>query len=118
MKKAALSADEKAGWEEIMDSRLDGKYNLDEASAMATLAYKCIQTSARRRPVMRDVAQAISRIGKKKRINKLGKLPSSVMGTEVEHIGPSKADLKSIIVTNGEISEAEERKYPPKFELN
>ncbi|GLJ15548.1 hypothetical protein SUGI_0255370 [Cryptomeria japonica] len=118
---AALSADERSGWEEILDSRLNGKYNLDEVTAMANLAYKCIQTTARRRPVMRDVAQVISRTGKKKRINRHEKRPSSITGdenSEAEQIEPPKFDLKSIIVTNGEILEAEEQKNPPNFELN
>ncbi|GLJ20256.1 hypothetical protein SUGI_0367830 [Cryptomeria japonica] len=70
---------------------------------------------------MRDVVQVISRIGKKKHINKHEKKPSSITGdenSESEQIEPPKFDLKSIIVTNGEIFEAEEQKNPPNFELN
>ena len=67
------------------------------------------------------MAQFISRIGKKKCTNKNEKNPSSITvdeNSEVEQIEHPKFDLKSIIITNGEILEAEEQTNPSNFELN
>ncbi|KAL5976087.1 Calcium/calmodulin-regulated receptor-like kinase 1 [Asimina triloba] len=63
---AALDADGKVGWEEIADSRLDGKYDVQELNEMASLAYKCISPGARKRPPMRDIVQTLSRIIKRR----------------------------------------------------
>ncbi|XP_057852681.2 calcium/calmodulin-regulated receptor-like kinase 1 isoform X3 [Cryptomeria japonica] len=59
---AAISADGKAGWEEIVDARLNGKYNIEEVRSVAAIAYKCVQKNPRKRPTMRDIAQDLSRI--------------------------------------------------------
>ena len=75
----------------------------------------------RRHPVIRDVAQVISRIGKKKCTNKNEKNPSSITvdeNSEAEQIEHPKFDLKSIIITNGKILEAKEQTNPSNFELN
>ena len=75
----------------------------------------------RRHPVIRDVAQVISRIGKKKHTNKNEKNPSSIIvdeNSEAEQIQHPKFDLKSIIITNGKILEAEEQKKSSNFDLN
>ncbi|XP_077220630.1 calcium/calmodulin-regulated receptor-like kinase 1 isoform X2 [Tasmannia lanceolata] len=61
---AAMSTEGKVGWEEIVDSRLDGNYNLLELNEMAALAYKCINHSSKKRASMRDIVQALSRIMK------------------------------------------------------
>ncbi|XP_068644407.1 calcium/calmodulin-regulated receptor-like kinase 1 isoform X2 [Aristolochia californica] len=58
----ALNAEGKTGWEEIADSRLNGDYDVQELNEMAALAYRCINRSSRKRPFMRDVVQALSRI--------------------------------------------------------
>jgi hypothetical protein len=67
MKQAAISADGKAGWEEIVDERLNGKYNIEEVGSVAAIAYKCVQKNPRNRPTMRDIAQALSRINEYRR---------------------------------------------------
>eukprot|EP00268_Persea_americana_P048742 TRINITY_DN5175_c0_g1_i7.p1 TRINITY_DN5175_c0_g1~~TRINITY_DN5175_c0_g1_i7.p1 ORF type:complete len:431 (-),score=95.13 TRINITY_DN5175_c0_g1_i7:402-1694(-) len=59
---AAINIEDSVGWEEIADFHLDGKYDVQELNDMATLAYKCINHSARKRPSMRDIVQALSRI--------------------------------------------------------
>lgn len=63
---AAIGADDKSGWEEILDSRLNGKCNIEEVRTMAALAYKCVHKNPRKRPTMRDVSQALSRLQKPK----------------------------------------------------
>ncbi|KAJ0984451.1 hypothetical protein J5N97_002807 [Dioscorea zingiberensis] len=59
---AVINAEGKSGWEEIADSRLDGFYDVEEVNDIASLAYKCINRISRKRPSMRDVVQALTRI--------------------------------------------------------
>lgn len=59
---AAMNSEGKVGWEEIVDSRLEGKFDLQELNDVAALAYKCINRMPRRRPSMRDIVQVLSRI--------------------------------------------------------
>ncbi|XP_010539265.1 PREDICTED: calcium/calmodulin-regulated receptor-like kinase 1 [Tarenaya hassleriana] len=59
---AAMNAEGKVGWEEIADSRLDGKYDLREVNEVAALAYKCVARAPRKRPYMRDIVQVLSRV--------------------------------------------------------
>ncbi|KAG2682122.1 hypothetical protein I3843_11G177600 [Carya illinoinensis] len=59
---AAMSTEGKVGWEEIVDSRLEGKFDVQELNEVAALAYKCINRIPRKRPSMRDIVQVLSRI--------------------------------------------------------
>ncbi|CAN8248259.1 unnamed protein product [Cochlearia groenlandica] len=61
---AAMNAEEKVGWEEIVDSRLDGRFDIQEVNEVAAFAYKCISRAPRKRPNMRDIVQVLSRIVK------------------------------------------------------
>ena len=57
-----MNIDGKVGWEEIVDSRLDGKFDVQELNEVAALAYKCINRAPRKRPSMRDIVQVLTRI--------------------------------------------------------
>jgi len=57
-----MNAEEKVGWEEIVDSRLDGRYDLQEVNEVAAFAYKCISRAPRKRPNMRDIVQVLTRV--------------------------------------------------------
>lgn len=59
---AAMNTEGKVGWEEIVDSRLEGKIDVQELNEVAALAYKCINRIPRKRPSMRDIVQVLSRI--------------------------------------------------------
>ncbi|KAL4308079.1 hypothetical protein GQ457_01G005500 [Hibiscus cannabinus] len=59
---AAMSTEGKVGWEEIVDSRLDGKFDVQELNEIAALAYKCVNRVPKRRPSMRDIVQVLTRI--------------------------------------------------------
>ncbi|MBA0792155.1 hypothetical protein Gohar_016678, partial [Gossypium harknessii] len=59
---AAMSTEGKVGWEEIVDSRLDGKFDLQELNEIAALAYKCVNRVPKKRPSMRDIVQVLTRI--------------------------------------------------------
>ena len=76
-KQAAMNAEEKVGWEEIVDSRLDGRFDLQEVNEVAALAYKCISRAPRKRPNMRDVVQVLARVVKVRHSRKRQKMSSS-----------------------------------------
>lgn len=57
-----MSTDGKVGWEEIVDSCLDGKFDVQELDEVASLGYKCVNLVPRRRPSMRDIVQVLTRI--------------------------------------------------------
>ncbi|GAA0144842.1 hypothetical protein LIER_05180 [Lithospermum erythrorhizon] len=59
---AAMTTEGKDGWEEIVDSNLDGKFAGQELNDVAELAYKCVNRAPRKRPSMRDIVQVLSRI--------------------------------------------------------
>lgn len=50
------------GWEEIVDSRLDGKFDAQQLDGVATLAFKCVNHVSKLRPSMRDIVQALYQI--------------------------------------------------------
>ncbi|XP_038688803.1 calcium/calmodulin-regulated receptor-like kinase 1 [Tripterygium wilfordii] len=47
---AAISAEDKFGWEEIADAHLDGKFDAQELNNIAAVAYKCVNRPSRERP--------------------------------------------------------------------
>ncbi|XLR41556.1 calcium/calmodulin-regulated receptor-like kinase 1 [Arachis hypogaea] len=60
-----MNTDVKVSWEEIVDSRLEGKCDFQELNEVAALAYKCmINRAQRKRPSMRDIMQVLTRIAK------------------------------------------------------
>ncbi|XP_028761810.1 calcium/calmodulin-regulated receptor-like kinase 1 [Neltuma alba] len=59
---ASMNSEGKMGWEEIVDSALEGEYDAEELNEVAGLAYKCINRAPRKRPSMRDVVQVLTRI--------------------------------------------------------
>ncbi|MBA0752190.1 hypothetical protein Gogos_001050 [Gossypium gossypioides] len=67
---AAMSTEEKDGWEEIADSRLDGKFDVQELNEVAALAYNCVNRVPKKRPSMRDIVQVLTRILKTRHIKK------------------------------------------------
>lgn len=56
---AAMNTEGKVGWEEIVDSRLDGLFDIEQLNDVAALAYKCINRLSKKRPAMRDIVQAL-----------------------------------------------------------
>ncbi|KAK7257313.1 hypothetical protein RIF29_31187 [Crotalaria pallida] len=59
---AAMNTEGKVGWEEIVDSRLEGNFDVQELNEVAALAYKCVNHAPRKRPSMRDIVQVLTRI--------------------------------------------------------
>ncbi|KAF3681037.1 putative 50S ribosomal protein L24, chloroplastic-like [Capsicum annuum] len=80
---AAMTTDGKGGWEEIADSRLDGKYDLQELNEVSALAYKCVNRAPKKRPSMRDSVQVLSRIIKSRHERKRHTHSSSATTEEV-----------------------------------
>lgn len=63
-----MEAEGKVGWEEIVDSRLNGKYDLHKLNEMAALALKCVNDASKNRPSMREIVGALSQLSKKKHV--------------------------------------------------
>ncbi|KAL3508556.1 hypothetical protein ACH5RR_027957 [Cinchona calisaya] len=80
---AAMNTEGNVGWEEIVDSRLDGKFDLQELNDVAALAYKCVDRAPKKRPSMRDIVQVLSRIIKMRNQKKHHKKSLSGTGDEV-----------------------------------
>lgn len=57
-----MDTEGKVGWEEIVDSQLGGKFDVQELNEVAALAYKCVRRAPRKRPSMRDIVQVLSRL--------------------------------------------------------
>ncbi|XVF34100.1 hypothetical protein REPUB_Repub18cG0028300 [Reevesia pubescens] len=82
---AAMSTEGKVGWEEIADSRLDGKFDVQELNEVAVLAYKCVSRVPRKRPSMRDIVQVLTRILKTRHSKKHQKpLPATADEVSVD----------------------------------
>lgn len=58
-------------WFQILDPRLKGDCNVDELEDIALIASKCVEKEARKRPKMRVIVQALSRIGPKSESGRL-----------------------------------------------
>ncbi|GKV15730.1 hypothetical protein SLEP1_g26489 [Rubroshorea leprosula] len=74
---AAMSTEGEVGWEEIVDSRLDGRFDVQELNEVAALAYRCVNRAPRKRPSMRDIVQVLTRILKLRHVRKHSKTPSA-----------------------------------------
>ncbi|MCL7025352.1 hypothetical protein MKW94_006056 [Papaver nudicaule] len=71
---AAMNTEGKVGWEEIVDSRLDGRFDTEQLNDVAALAYKCVNRLSKKRPAMRDIVQALcGAINVKQRKNTLAR---------------------------------------------
>ncbi|XP_008225009.2 PREDICTED: calcium/calmodulin-regulated receptor-like kinase 1 [Prunus mume] len=57
---ATIDTEDKLGWQEIVDSRLDGRFNVEQLVNVADLAYKCVSSLSKNRPSMRDIVQSLS----------------------------------------------------------
>ncbi|KAK1281045.1 putative leucine-rich repeat receptor-like serine/threonine-protein kinase [Acorus gramineus] len=77
VKLGAMSTEERLGWEDIMDPRLDGKSNMQELNEMAALAHRCINESQLQRPSMREVVLSLSQILESKKHQKKNHLRQS-----------------------------------------
>ncbi|KAK1303407.1 putative leucine-rich repeat receptor-like serine/threonine-protein kinase [Acorus calamus] len=77
VKLGAMSTEERLGWEDIMDPRLEGKSNMQELNEMAALAHRCINESQLQRPSMREVVPSLSRILESKKHQKKNHLRQS-----------------------------------------
>ncbi|KAL4580221.1 hypothetical protein LXL04_016406 [Taraxacum kok-saghyz] len=80
---AAMNSEGKVGWEEIVDSRLEGEFDEQEINDVAALAYKCINRSPKKRPSMRDIVQILSRVLTIRHNKKHHRRDSSVAGDEI-----------------------------------
>ncbi|CAH1444464.1 unnamed protein product [Lactuca virosa] len=80
---AAMNTEGKVGWEEIVDSRLEGNFDEQEVNDVAALAYRCINRSPKKRPSMRDIVQILSRILTTRHNKTHHRRDSSIAGDEI-----------------------------------
>lgn len=73
-----MNTEGKVGWEEIVDSHLNGNFHMQELNEVAALAYKCVNRAPKKRPSMRDIVQVLSRMLKMRHNRKHMKSMSSV----------------------------------------
>lgn len=78
-----MNTEGKVGWEEIVDSRLEGKFDVKELNEVAVLGYKCVNRVPRKRPSMRDIVQVLTRILKSRHNKKHHHKSLSAMTDEV-----------------------------------
>ncbi|XP_031117185.1 calcium/calmodulin-regulated receptor-like kinase 1 [Ipomoea triloba] len=92
---AAMTADVKGGWEEIVDPRFNGKYDVQELNGVSALAYRCVNRAPKQRPAMRDIVQVLSRMLKSRHSRKHPKhLPATpeevcISMEDVDHKSPT-----------------------------
>lgn len=91
---AAMNTEGKTGWEEIVDSRLDGIFDVEELNEVASLAYKSVNRAPRKRPSMRDIVQVLSRILKTRHNRKHHRKSQSTTADEVS-IDMEQAEAKT-----------------------
>ncbi|XAR56628.1 Non-specific serine/threonine protein kinase [Bertholletia excelsa] len=103
---AAMNTEGKVGWEEILDSRLDGKFDVQELNDVAALAYKCVNRVPRKRPSMRDIVQVLSRVLKLRHERKQHKHSVSVTADEVT-IDLDQSDRRSPIAAHQRMESVE-----------
>lgn len=65
-----MNTEGKVGWEEIVNPRLDGKFDVEELNEVAALAHRCLYHIASRRPSKRDIVKVLSRVPKSRHSRK------------------------------------------------
>lgn len=94
---AAMNTEGKVGWEEIVDSHLEGKFDVQELNEVAALAYKCINRVPRKRPAMRDIVQVLARVLKSRHNRKHHKNSLSATTLDEVTIDVDQAESKTPI---------------------
>ncbi|KAK7312906.1 hypothetical protein VNO77_37147 [Canavalia gladiata] len=90
---ASMNTDGKIGWEEIVDSGLEGNFDVQELNKVASLAYKCINRAPSKRPSMRDIVQVLTKILNSNHHRNHHKNSLSSIADEV-HIDPDQLETK------------------------
>ncbi|TKY66694.1 leucine-rich repeat receptor serine/threonine-protein kinase [Spatholobus suberectus] len=94
---AAMNTEGKVGWEEIVDSRLQGNFDVQELNELAALAYKCINRAPSKRPSTRDIMQVLTNFLQSRHHGNHHK--NSLSATDEVFIDPDQPETK-ICVTD------------------
>lgn len=84
VKLAAMESEDKGGWEEIVDSQLNGKYDVHKLNDMASLAFKCVNEVSKSRPPMYEIVQALSQLCKRQGKNHSQTSPAEIKEVSIE----------------------------------
>ncbi|XP_047312065.1 calcium/calmodulin-regulated receptor-like kinase 2 [Impatiens glandulifera] len=71
---ASMSSD---GIDDIIDKKIAGECNIEDVRSLAKIAHKCLHKTARKRPSIGEVSQAISRL-KQRHLVKMDTMSSSI----------------------------------------
>ncbi|KAJ1441924.1 Serine-threonine/tyrosine-protein kinase, catalytic domain [Sesbania bispinosa] len=104
---AAMNTEGKVGWEEIVDSHLEGNFDVQELNEVAALAYKCINRAPSMRPSMRDIVQVLTRILKSRHHRNHHKNALSATADEV-YIDPDQLETKISVTDHHQREESME----------
>ena len=91
-----MEGEGKVGWEEIVDSQLNGKYDVHKLNDMALLAFNCVNEVSKSRPPMADIVQALSQLCKKHSRNHSRTSPAALKEVSIEMDHLETQDFSSI----------------------
>ncbi|KAJ7946857.1 Protein kinase family protein [Quillaja saponaria] len=80
---AAMDIEDQVGWDEIVDSQLNGNFDVHKLNNVAALAFKCVNRISGNRPSMRNIVQALSQLHKISHTSKHQKPASPATAEEV-----------------------------------
>lgn len=79
-----MEGEDKVGWEEIVDSQLNGNYDVHKLNVIASLAFKCVNEVSKSRPPMYDIVQALSQLCKRHSKNHSRTSPAELKEVSIE----------------------------------
>lgn len=80
---AVINTEGNSGWEELVDSRLEDEYDIQELNDMAALAYRCIDSSPINRPSMKEIVRELAEIRNiRNRLAMVAEAPISKQGQD------------------------------------
>lgn len=78
-----INTEGNSGWEELVDSRLEDEYDIQELNDMAALAYRCIDSSPINRPSMKEIVRELAEIRNiRNRLAMVAEAPISKQGQD------------------------------------
>lgn len=90
-----MNTDGKVGWEELADPRLDGRVDVEELNEVASLAHKCVNPAAKKRPSMRDIVQELSKIHKSRHVRRKQKESRTPRAADSVIVNMEQVDRRS-----------------------
>ncbi|KAE9597122.1 putative protein kinase RLK-Pelle-LRR-I-2 family [Lupinus albus] len=122
VKLAAMEGEGTVGWEEIVDSQLNGNYDVHMLNDVASLALKCVNEVSKSRPPMAEIAQELYQFRKK--LNKVhSRTPQELSGFSSKNhsrsrISPTESQEVCIEVDQLKVPDYESKECGSSMEMN